>query len=34
MQHYHFYTAHHAAKVANAATAYRTKHKIVDTDMG
>jgi hypothetical protein len=28
MQHRHFYTAHHAA------TAYRAKHGIVDTDMG
>jgi hypothetical protein len=34
MQHYHFYTAHHAAKAANATAAYQTKHGIVDTDMG
>jgi len=33
MQHRHFYTAHHAAKAANAAVAYRAKHGIVDTDM-
>jgi len=30
----HFYIARHATKVANAAAAYRTKHGIVDTDMG
>jgi hypothetical protein len=34
MQHRHLYTAHHAAKAANATVAYRTKHGIVDTDMG
>ncbi len=34
MQHRHFYTAHHATKATNAATAYRAKHGIVDTDMG
>ncbi|CAK9265676.1 unnamed protein product [Sphagnum jensenii] len=34
MQRCHFYTSHHAAKAANATTAYRTKHGIVDTDMG
>jgi hypothetical protein len=34
MQRCHFYTAHHAAMVANAAAAYRTKHGIVDTNMG
>jgi len=34
MQHRHFYIAHHAAKATNATTAYRAKHRIVDTDMG
>jgi hypothetical protein len=34
MQLRHFYTAHHAAKVANATAAYRAKHEIVDIDMG
>jgi len=34
MQRRHFYTTHHAAKVANAVAAYRAKHEIVDTDMG
>ncbi len=34
MQHRHFYTAHHAAKVANTTVAYRAKHGIVDTNMG
>jgi hypothetical protein len=34
MQHRHFYTAHHAAKVANATATYRAKHGIVDTHMG
>jgi hypothetical protein len=34
MQCRHFYTVRHAAKAANVATAYRIKHKIVDTDMG
>jgi hypothetical protein len=34
MQRHHFYTIHHAAKVANATATYRTKHEIVDTDMG
>jgi len=34
MQHRHFYNARHAAKAANAAATYRTKHGIVDTDMG
>ncbi len=33
MQRCHLYTARHAAKAANAAAAYRTKHGIVDTDM-
>jgi hypothetical protein len=34
MQRRHFYTTHHATKVTNATAAYRTKHGIVDTDMG
>jgi len=34
MQRRHLYTARHAAKVANATTVYRTKHEIVDIDMG
>jgi len=34
MQCHHLYTAHHAAKAANAAVAYQVKHGIVDTDMG
>ncbi len=34
MQRCHLYTARHAAKAANAAAAYQTKHGIVDTDMG
>jgi hypothetical protein len=34
MQRHHFYTAHHAAKAVNATATYRTKHGIVDTDMG
>jgi hypothetical protein len=34
MQRCHFYTIHHAAKAANAATVYRAKHGIVDIDMG
>ncbi len=34
MQRRHLYTARHAAKAANATTAYRAKHRIVDTDMG
>jgi hypothetical protein len=34
MQHRHFYTARHEAKVANAIVAYRAKHGIVDTNMG
>jgi len=34
MQRRHFYIARHGAKAANAAVAYRTKHEIVDTDMG
>ncbi len=34
MQRRHFYTTHHAAKVANATAAYRAKHEIVDIDMG
>jgi len=34
MQRCHFYTAHHAAKVANVIAAYRAKHEIVDTNMG
>jgi hypothetical protein len=34
MQRRHFYTARHVTKAANATTAYRVKHGIVDTDMG
>ncbi len=34
MQRCHLYTAHHAAKAANATAAYRAKHEIVDIDMG
>jgi len=34
MQRRHFYTAHHATKVANATAAYRTKHGIIDINMG
>jgi hypothetical protein len=34
MQRRHFYTTHHATKVANAVATYRPKHGIVDTDMG
>jgi hypothetical protein len=34
MQRPHFYTTHHVAKVINATVAYRTKHGIVNTDMG
>jgi len=34
MQRCHFYTIHHVAKAANAATVYRAKHGIVDIDMG
>jgi hypothetical protein len=34
MQRSHFYTARHAAKVANATAAYWAKHGIIDTDMG
>jgi len=34
MQHRHFYTAHHAAKAANAVATYRAKHMIVNIDMG
>jgi hypothetical protein len=34
MQRRHFYTAHHATKVANATAAYRAKHGIVDINMG
>jgi hypothetical protein len=34
MQRRHFYTTRHAAKAANATAIYRTKHGIVDTDMG
>ncbi len=33
MQCRHFYTARYAARAANAAVAYRTKHGIIDTDM-
>jgi len=33
MQRCHLYIARHAAKVANATIAYRTKHDIVDNDM-
>jgi len=34
MERRHFYTAHHVAKAANATTAYRAKHGMIDTDMG
>jgi hypothetical protein len=34
MQRRHLYTAHHAAKVANATVTYRAKHENVDIDMG
>jgi hypothetical protein len=34
MQRRHLYTTHHAAKAANAAATYQTKHGIVDTDIG
>ncbi len=34
MQHRHLYSARHAVKAANAAATYRTKHGIVDTNMG
>ncbi len=34
MQRRHLYIAHHVAKAANAAAAYRVKHEIVGTDMG
>jgi hypothetical protein len=34
MQRCHFYTACHAAKSANATTAYQAKHRIVNTNMG
>jgi hypothetical protein len=34
MQRRHLYTARYAAKVVNAAAAYRAKHEIIDTDMG
>jgi len=34
MQRRHFYTTHHAAKLANARVAYQTKHGIIYTDMG
>jgi hypothetical protein len=33
MQHHHFYIVCHAAKAANATATYRTKHRIVDTNM-
>ncbi len=33
MQRCHFYIVCHAAKVANVATTYRTKHGIIDTNM-
>jgi hypothetical protein len=33
MQCYHFYTARHVAKATNATAAYRTKHRIVETNM-
>jgi hypothetical protein len=33
MQRRHFYTARHAAKAANAAAIYQTKHRIINTDM-
>jgi len=33
MQHHHFYIARHATRVVNATAAYRTKHRIVDTNM-
>jgi len=34
MQCCHKYTARHATKAANATTAYRTKHEIIDINMG
>ncbi len=34
MQRRHLYTTRHAAKAANAAAAYRAKHRIINTDMG
>jgi hypothetical protein len=34
MQRRHFYIARHAAKAANATATYRTKHEVVDIDMG
>jgi hypothetical protein len=34
MQRRHFYSARHSAKASNVAAAYRTKHGIVDIDMG
>ncbi len=33
MQHHHFYTACHVARATNAATTYRIKHEIVDTNV-
>jgi len=33
IQRRHFYTTRHAARAANVATAYRTKHEIIDIDM-
>jgi hypothetical protein len=33
MQHRHFYTTHHATRVANATTTYRAKHGVINTNM-
>jgi hypothetical protein len=33
MQRHHFYTIRHATKATNLITAYRTKHRIINTDM-
>jgi hypothetical protein len=33
MQRRHFYITRHATRVANAVTAYRTKHGIINTNM-
>jgi hypothetical protein len=33
MQRCHLYNVVHVAKVANATTAYRAKHMIIDNDM-
>jgi hypothetical protein len=34
MQRRHFYTTHHATKLANVTAPYRTKHEIIDINMG